>query len=226
MRAGSAEPAKYLPELVKTGGRRHRPHRLRRQGRPQAGRGHALSGQGRPVAAGGDHRRARGQVSRQRVRPHGRPSPADPERPDPGQPLCPGGVGLHDGLRHPGADQLRARRDRHARRHGVGDRARGARRPGGAGATGPARGPGGRGGGLCGHRVPGGARRLPAAAQRPAPGPADHRHRRVHRPAEPGHDHLGPAVPVLPAGAGPPDLRAGRARPSPMSRSSSSGWRR
>jgi branched-chain amino acid transport system permease protein len=41
--------------------------------------------------------------------------------------------------------------------------------------------------------------RLPAAAQRAAPGPADHRHGHVAAAADPGHDHLEAEPQALPA---------------------------
>ena len=110
------------------------------------------------------------------------------------------GARLHDGLRHHPAHQLRPRRGGDDRLHGrlLGDRARSPaaacrrcvivrprHRCGGAGVH---------GGGLHG-----GAHRLPPAAQRAAPGAADHRDRRVDHPAAPGAARLEPQHHRLPA---------------------------
>ena len=132
------------------------------------------------------------------------------QRPDDRRDLRPGRARLHDGLRDHRAHQLRPRRRVHGRRLRVAVRAHQRPRPDGLGrpastqivfvlvdrrspSTMPSI-------GLLG--VDDRAVRLPAAAQRAAPRPADHRDRRVVHPAEPHPDHLrtvaGEHAPVIP----------------------------
>ena len=134
------------------------------------------------------------------------------QRPDPRQHLRPDRAGLHDGLRDPGADQLRPRRDLHDRRlhradrgdAALLDRAAAAR---GAAARGRRRRGLGRGVGPRGR-----ARRLPPAARRAAAGAADQRDRDVDPAAELRADRADLRLRLLPR-PDPGDPVAGAATP-------------
>jgi len=120
----------------------------------------------------------RGAFTRQRVRPH---------RP-----------GLHDGVRHHRAHQLRPRRDLHDRRvHGP-HRGRGVDRPGTAHAVHPGHRADHRGPVLRRLRVYGGENRLQAPARRAQAGSAHLGHRHVHPAAELHHARADPGLSALP----------------------------
>ena len=132
-RADSSDPAKYLAELPKTDYQGVTGHiALRRQGRHHRRRRHPVSGEGRQVADAGN--RAERQMSWRNHAPwraarnDGHLPAATHQRPGAGQRLRAGGAGLHHGVRHPGTDQFRPRRDHHDGRDGGagGDRRAGA----------------------------------------------------------------------------------------------------
>ncbi|CAA9396636.1 MAG: High-affinity branched-chain amino acid transport system permease protein LivH, partial [uncultured Ramlibacter sp.] len=139
----------------------------------------------------------------------GNPAAADHQRSGPRQHVCPGGLGLHHGVRHHQPDQLRARRGADGgRAHQLGDHRDDAGVHAGA------------------SRLAGADRRhahflrrrrrpefrhregrLPAAAQQPQAGTADHRDRHVDPAADAGDDHLQAQLQAVPHAA------AGRADP-------------
>ena len=156
-----------------------------------------------------------------RVGAHGYLRPADHQRAGARQRLCAGRARLHDGLRDHQPDQLRPRRGADGRRADELDGGHGARRLGPARLGAAADLPGRRGRRLLGAQLRDREDRLPAAAQRAAPGAAHHGDGHEPAPADAGDDHLEAELQVVPdpaAGRSAHRLRRGhqqRADPHP-----------
>ena len=154
-----------------------------------------------------------------RVGAHGDLRPADHQRLGAGQRLCAGRSRLHDGLRDHQPDQLRSRRGADGRRADELDRRHRARRPRPAGLGAASDRPGRRGDRLLAAQLRDREDRLPAAAQRTAPGAADHGHGNEPVAADAGDDHLEAELQVVPdpaAGRSARGLRRGhQQRPDP-----------